>query len=134
MTIDLYSLLTRALGLDPQACAGKVIVVTGAGRGIGLQIARAFALLGGKVVLAELSEQGQAAERLICAEGGDAFFVQTDVADAEAVARLAYVSPRSRRGWWILPAFAAWPKGWRFAWAYRLSSFLASRSMPLMMA
>ena len=53
MTIDRYSLLTRDLGLDSKACAGKVIVVTGAGRGIGLHAARAFGILGGKVVLAE---------------------------------------------------------------------------------
>ena len=65
MAIDLSLLLTHDLQLDPSACAGQVIVVTGAGRGIGFQTARAFALLGGKVVLAELSEAGRAAEEQI---------------------------------------------------------------------
>ncbi len=68
MTIDLSSLLTKDLQLDASACAGQVIVVTGAGRGIGLQTARAFALLGGKVVLAELSEAGREAEKQIRAD------------------------------------------------------------------
>jgi NAD(P)-dependent dehydrogenase (short-subunit alcohol dehydrogenase family) len=64
MEIDLRSLLTRDLGLHPQACRDRVVVVTGVGRGIDRQIARAFALLGGKVVLAELSTQGQEVEAL----------------------------------------------------------------------
>jgi NAD(P)-dependent dehydrogenase (short-subunit alcohol dehydrogenase family) len=89
MSIDLYSLLKDDLKLIPSICAGQVIVVTGAGRGIGLQTARAFALLGGKVILAELSEAGREVEKQIQADGGEAFFVQTDVSDSEAVNRLA---------------------------------------------
>jgi len=92
MTIDLSSLLTRDLKLDSSACDGQVIVVTGAGRGIGFQTARAFALLGGLVILAELSEQGQEAERQIRTEGGKALYVQTDVANQEAVTRLAKIT------------------------------------------
>jgi hypothetical protein len=53
MTIDLYALLTRDRQFDPFACDGQVIIVTGAGRGIGFHIARAFALWGGHVILAE---------------------------------------------------------------------------------
>ena len=92
MAIDLYSLLTGDLKLDPSSCAGQIIVVTGAGRGIGLQIARAFAFLNGKVILAELFETGREAERQIRAEGGDALFIQTDVSDSEAVSRLARIT------------------------------------------
>jgi len=88
MAIHLAKLLTHDLQLDPSAYAGQVILVTGAGRGIGLQTARAFALLGGKVVLAELSEAGRAAEEQIRAEGGEALYVQTDVADQASVAHL----------------------------------------------
>ncbi len=92
MAINLFSLLTDDLKLDKSSFAGQVIVVTGAGRGIGLQVARAFAFLGGKVILAELFETGREAEQQIRAEGGDALFVQTDVSDSEAVSRLARIT------------------------------------------
>ena len=92
MAINLFSLLTDDLKLDKSSFAGQVIVVTGAGRGIGLQVARAFAFLGGKVILAELFETGREAEQQIRAEGGDALFVQTDVSDSEAVSRLASIT------------------------------------------
>lgn len=86
----LKNLLIHALGLEPDACAGKVIVVTGAGRGIGLDTARAFAVLGGKVVLAEISsENGRQAEEIIRREGGEAWFVPTDVSNSEDVRRLS---------------------------------------------
>lgn len=83
--INLAKMLTQDLSLDPHAFQNQVIVVTGAGRGIGLDTARAFALLGGRVILAELSNDGQNAERTIRKEGGDALFVQTDVSDPESV-------------------------------------------------
>jgi NAD(P)-dependent dehydrogenase (short-subunit alcohol dehydrogenase family) len=92
MDIDLAELLTHDLQLDPSAYAGQVILVTGAGRGIGLQTARAFALLGGRVVLAELSEAGREAEKQIRAEGGEALYVQTDVANPASVARLVEIT------------------------------------------
>ena len=92
MAINLFSLLTDDLKLDKSSFAGQVIVVTGAGRGIGMQVARAFAFLGGKVILAELFETGREAEQQIRAEGGDALFVQTDVSDSEAVSRLASIT------------------------------------------
>ncbi len=88
MTIDLHNLLTSTMKLVPHTFADQVIVVTGAGQGIGFQTARAFALLGGKVVLAELSAQGQQAEAAIRAEGGVARFVSTDVSDQDSVAQL----------------------------------------------
>ena len=87
--LDLRGLLFRGAGFKPGECAGKVVVVTGAGQGIGLQTARAFAALGGIVVIAEISkETGKAAEASINTEGGKAIFVQTDVADAWSVSRL----------------------------------------------
>ena len=88
--LDLRILLLKQIGLKPGECAGKVVVVTGGGQGIGLQAARAFAALGGIVVIAEISKvAGKAAEALINGEGGKAIFVQTDVADAYSVKRLA---------------------------------------------
>jgi NAD(P)-dependent dehydrogenase (short-subunit alcohol dehydrogenase family) len=75
----------------PGRFAGKVIVVTGAGTGIGLGIARRLAAEGGAVVIAELNaESGTAAAAQINAQGGQARFVQTDVTDeASATAMTA---------------------------------------------
>ena len=88
MTIDLKELLFQDMQMDAHAMTDRVIVVTGAGQGIGLQTARAFAFLGAKVILAELSEQGKTAEELIQAEGGTARFIKTDVSDTDSVANL----------------------------------------------
>ena len=65
-----------------ESVQGKVAVVTGASRGIGEAIARAFAANGMKVVLAARSEeQGQKVAEEIVAQGGDAVFVRTDCSD-----------------------------------------------------
>jgi NAD(P)-dependent dehydrogenase (short-subunit alcohol dehydrogenase family) len=68
---------------------GKVAVVTGASRGIGAAVARAFAAAGAAVALAARDEAaltGLAGE--LTAAGGRALAVPTDVTDADAVARL----------------------------------------------
>jgi NAD(P)-dependent dehydrogenase (short-subunit alcohol dehydrogenase family) len=65
---------------------GKVAIVTGAGNGIGLAIAHAFAQEGAKVVIAEINEaSGERAVTEIIAVGGEAIFVPTDVADEARV-------------------------------------------------
>jgi NAD(P)-dependent dehydrogenase (short-subunit alcohol dehydrogenase family) len=68
---------------------GKVAVVTGASRGIGASVARAFSAAGAAVALA--ARDGTALERLadeLRAEGGRALAVPTDVSDADAVAAM----------------------------------------------
>jgi NAD(P)-dependent dehydrogenase (short-subunit alcohol dehydrogenase family) len=68
--------------------AGKVALVTGAGRGIGAAIARAFAAEGAAVVLAELDgETARATAREIAAQQDTAkvLAVETDVTRAESV-------------------------------------------------
>ncbi|MDX3230338.1 SDR family oxidoreductase [Streptomyces sp. ME19-01-6] len=64
----------------------KVIIVTGAGQGIGEGYARALAAEGARVVVAELNEeQGQR----VAKEIGDALFVRTDVADPASAEALS---------------------------------------------
>lgn len=91
MEINLKQLLND-LGMTQGEFQDSVVVVTGAGRGIGLQVARAFALLGGKTVIAELSEEGKRVAEFIHSEGGEALSVQTDVADSTSVAHLVQVT------------------------------------------
>jgi NAD(P)-dependent dehydrogenase (short-subunit alcohol dehydrogenase family) len=66
----------------------KVAIITGAGEGIGLGIARLFAAEGARVLIAEvLVERGEAAAAELCAAGADALFVPTDVSvEADNVA------------------------------------------------
>jgi NAD(P)-dependent dehydrogenase (short-subunit alcohol dehydrogenase family) len=68
---------------------GQVALVTGAAKGMGLATARAFALCGASVVLADLDGDlaGQEARRIV-SEGGSAIGVACDVADEDQVAAM----------------------------------------------
>ncbi len=68
----------------------KIIVITGAGQGIGEAYAKASAQRGMKVCVAELNEeQGQRVANEINAEGGTAIFVKTDVSDESSTKAMA---------------------------------------------
>ena len=69
--------------------SGKAAIVTGAGSGIGLATAKAFAAAGAKVAIAEISAKaGEEAARAITASGGEAIFIETNVANTESVKAL----------------------------------------------
>jgi 3-oxoacyl-[acyl-carrier protein] reductase len=60
--------------------AGKVAIVTGAGKGIGRVVAQVFAREGAKIVIVSLhDETGSKTRDEIKAEGGEAIFVRADV-------------------------------------------------------
>ncbi|BAI74804.1 tropine dehydrogenase (plasmid) [Azospirillum sp. B510] len=70
--------------LPNKVLAGRTALITGAGQGIGLGIAQAFAAAGARVVLAvRRREIGDAALDLIRSEGGDGRVVVADVTSAE---------------------------------------------------
>jgi NAD(P)-dependent dehydrogenase (short-subunit alcohol dehydrogenase family) len=67
----------------------KVVIVTGAGKGIGRCIAETYASMGAKVVIAEKElELGSEAEKKIVKEGGSAVFIRTDVGRPDEISGL----------------------------------------------
>jgi meso-butanediol dehydrogenase/(S,S)-butanediol dehydrogenase/diacetyl reductase len=67
--------------------AGRTIVVTGGGSGIGAGISRGFASEGANVVIADLDlDAGRAVASEIEASGGSAFATRVDITDRAAVA------------------------------------------------
>jgi NAD(P)-dependent dehydrogenase (short-subunit alcohol dehydrogenase family) len=69
---------------------GCVAVVTGAGQGMGKEIAKALASLGATVVIAEINQAtGEETARGIQAAGGKAVYRHLDVRDTQSVAAVA---------------------------------------------
>lgn len=68
---------------------GKVALVTAAGAGIGAATAKAFAMRGARVMLADInSESGEAQAEALRATGADVRFLRTDATQEEEIARL----------------------------------------------
>ena len=65
---------------------GKVAVITGAARGLGLACAERFVREGAKVILADVQDDlGEHAAENLRAQGGDAHYIHCDVSDKAAV-------------------------------------------------
>jgi NAD(P)-dependent dehydrogenase (short-subunit alcohol dehydrogenase family) len=70
--------------------SGRVVVVTGAGQGIGRVYAQYFAEAGATTVIAERNaDKGEAVARDIVKAGGKAKAIRTDVADVQSVDTMA---------------------------------------------
>jgi len=70
----------------------RVVIITGAGQGIGRVFAKAFALAGASVVIAERNtEKAAAVSAEIMKAGGKALAVETDVADEASVKQMVEV-------------------------------------------
>jgi NAD(P)-dependent dehydrogenase (short-subunit alcohol dehydrogenase family) len=67
---------------QPRSLSGKVVVVTGGGRGIGQALARTLSREGARLAIADLDSV--AAERAAAELGGDAIGLQLDVTDLAA--------------------------------------------------
>lgn len=68
---------------------GKVVVVTGAGQGIGACIAMEYAKHKASVIIAEIdTEAGREVEESISDFGGDCLFIQTDVGSEASVKQM----------------------------------------------
>ena len=89
--------------------AGKRIVITGAGRGLGFAFARRLGREGASVIIAEIDTVlGVDAEARLKAEGIDARFVQTDISSEASVAAMANAASFGCDGIHGLVANAGW--------------------------
>ena len=92
-----------------QRFAGKRIVVTGAGRGLGYAFAERLAREGASVIVAEIDRAlGVEAERKLKAAGFQARFVETDIASEVSVGAMAKEVARDCEGIDGLVANAGW--------------------------
>ncbi len=90
------------MAIDPQSrpmnLEDKVALITGASSGIGRALARRFAGLGAKVVVADINEAGgQETVDMIAQAGGEAVFARCDVTSLDD-ARAAVATARERFG------------------------------------
>src|SRR4051794_22237682 len=76
--------------IDLMKMDGRVAVVTGAGQGMGKEIAKALAGLGATVLIAEINaDTGEQTVRDIRAQGGKAEYQHLDVRDTGSVRQVA---------------------------------------------
>jgi NAD(P)-dependent dehydrogenase (short-subunit alcohol dehydrogenase family) len=85
---------------DPFSLDGRTIIVTGASRGIGADVARGIAARGGGVVL--VARSGEALEELAAELSGPSAVVAGDVADTETVSAAVGAGERLGGLWGVV--------------------------------
>jgi NAD(P)-dependent dehydrogenase (short-subunit alcohol dehydrogenase family) len=89
--------------------SGKRIVITGAGRGLGLAFAERLGREGASIVVAEIDRGlGVEAERSLTAAGIEARFIETDISSEASVAAMAKAAVENCDGIYGLVANAGW--------------------------
>src|SRR6202042_1928663 len=92
-----------------QRFAGKRIVITGAGRGLGFAFAERLGREGASVVIAEIDRAiGAEAERNLTAAGIEARFIETDISSEASVTAMAKAAAQGCDGIYGLVANAGW--------------------------
>lgn len=71
------------MGFEKLSLVDRVIVVTGAAKGMGAACSRLLASRGAEVILADIDEQGEATAEAIRDEGASASFIRLDVTSEE---------------------------------------------------
>ena len=85
MSVDLQNVVFPGL-------KDRVVIITGAGQGIGRVFAKSFAMAGARAVIAELNKKKAAAvSEEIMTAGGQALAVTTDVADPASIKEMIEV-------------------------------------------
>jgi NAD(P)-dependent dehydrogenase (short-subunit alcohol dehydrogenase family) len=81
---------SQPFSAPPAALSGRVILITGAGRGLGAAFAAACGRAGASVIVADINPQwGEATAALLVGAGVQAFFMPLDVADSTSVDQFA---------------------------------------------
>jgi NAD(P)-dependent dehydrogenase (short-subunit alcohol dehydrogenase family) len=92
-----------------QRFAGKRIVITGAGRGLGLAYAERLGREGASVVIAEIDPAlGASARRMLAGQGIEARFIETDVSSEASLQNMARLAAEGSGGIHGLVTNAGW--------------------------